>query len=328
MRHVILIAALAFVVAPVLAGPDVQPVTGMRHAVLNLATGEISPATGAERYGDSVWAATQRSGYYYVQHYYGPGTTTLDWGDIEGPQIIGGFAMSYATDVVLPELMDCVLMFFADENGFDSVDRVYLAGFDVTDLPTGDPAGAWNGWTVTLDLEASGLNFTIDGQDLDTFPGMDFGYTYWFHNYTPTTNNYTGPTIAGDPNVIPQTAPGIEDAFDKFADPNLETLLGTYTFTGIFAQFYMELFEGFPPNIVGCPEPGGSGNYCWADIDCGEPPCDCIVSLADLAQLLGNYGTASGAAHGDGDVDPVDGDGDVDLADLAALLAQYGDDCN
>jgi hypothetical protein len=49
------------------------------------------------------------------------------------------------------------------------------------------------------------------------------------------------------------------------------------------------------------------------------------VDLADLAQLLGYYGTPSGATYEQGD---LDGDGDVDLADLAELLGNYGQwDC-
>jgi WD40 repeat protein len=53
----------------------------------------------------------------------------------------------------------------------------------------------------------------------------------------------------------------------------------------------------------------------------GDVDCDGDVDLTDLAQLLANYGTTSGAAYEDGDVDC---DGDVDLTDLAALLAVYG----
>lgn len=77
---------------------------------------------------------------------------------------------------------------------------------------------------------------------------------------------------------------------------------------------------------AGCPSPGESGYYCNADIDGSN---DCLVMLNDLAQLLAHYGTTSGATRMMGDVNPPpNGDGDVDLSDLALLLAQYGDDCN
>ncbi len=52
---------------------------------------------------------------------------------------------------------------------------------------------------------------------------------------------------------------------------------------------------------------------------------DCDVDLSDLAILLANYGTAGGAGYEDGD---LDGDGDVDLTDLAGLLAVYGTTCS
>ncbi|MBU0618457.1 MAG: FG-GAP repeat protein [Planctomycetes bacterium] len=56
----------------------------------------------------------------------------------------------------------------------------------------------------------------------------------------------------------------------------------------------------------------------------GDLDHDLDVDLADLAQLLSNYGTTGGAAYEDGDLDE---DGDVDLTDLAALLAEYGMMC-
>ena len=59
--------------------------------------------------------------------------------------------------------------------------------------------------------------------------------------------------------------------------------------------------------------------FCFGDLD-----GDGVIGLSDLAQLLSNYGTTSGAVYEDGD---LDADGDVDLADLAALLAVYGTVC-
>ncbi len=53
----------------------------------------------------------------------------------------------------------------------------------------------------------------------------------------------------------------------------------------------------------------------------GDLDYDGDVDLADLAVLLAHYGQTSGAAYEDGD---LDGDGDVDLADLAMMLAVYG----
>jgi probable HAF family extracellular repeat protein len=60
------------------------------------------------------------------------------------------------------------------------------------------------------------------------------------------------------------------------------------------------------------------------------PPCpgdlddDHQVGLADLAALLANFATDSGALYADGDLDE---DGDVDLQDLASLLGRFGASC-
>ena len=59
--------------------------------------------------------------------------------------------------------------------------------------------------------------------------------------------------------------------------------------------------------------------FCFGDLD-----GDNDVDLADLAQLLAHYGETSGMTYEDGD---LDGDGDVDLSDLAALLSVYGTTC-
>lgn len=61
--------------------------------------------------------------------------------------------------------------------------------------------------------------------------------------------------------------------------------------------------------VIGCP---------------GDLDGDNDIDLSDLAAMLSNYGTTSGATYQDGD---LDFDGDVDLADLAALLSVYGTNC-
>jgi hypothetical protein len=68
-----------------------------------------------------------------------------------------------------------------------------------------------------------------------------------------------------------------------------------------------------------------NGNGIPDECEClGDLDGDGSVGLADLSALLTNYGTPSGATYADGD---IDGDGDVDLADLSALLTNYGLNC-
>ena len=53
----------------------------------------------------------------------------------------------------------------------------------------------------------------------------------------------------------------------------------------------------------------------------GDLDGDGDVDVADLATLLAHFGILSGAKMSDGD---LDGDNDVDLTDLATLLAVFG----
>jgi hypothetical protein len=76
--------------------------------------------------------------------------------------------------------------------------------------------------------------------------------------------------------------------------------------------------NGTPP-IVDMGAYEFQGETCFGDLDGDDD-----VDLTDLAQLLGNYGTTSGAVYTDGDLDR---DSDVDLTDLAALLGVYGATC-
>jgi hypothetical protein len=68
-----------------------------------------------------------------------------------------------------------------------------------------------------------------------------------------------------------------------------------------------------------------NGNGIPDECDCpGDLDHDWDVDLSDLAALLPQFGTISGATYADGD---IDFDGDVDLADLSALLAVYRTSC-
>jgi hypothetical protein len=340
MKRLLFVAAIAMIVAPALASPELLPIKGTHYATYKASTGQLTPSPGPVRYGPVVWSSTYDTGYYFGSYQYG--TIVLDWGDCgtpADPKIINGFQFGFATEMLLPDRLDFIIWYYGEENGVNSYNHVPLAGYIITDLPTGGPN--WNGWTVTVDLEG-GFEFLLEGSNLDTDGLVDFGYTYWFIG--PPVGDATGPHISGcyDPNCLVD-APGMEDLFDTYFldmnDPNQglpAAYESTWWFNGvIFAQFYMEMYEGsnMPNMPEGCPNPGDSGWYCTADI---EYTNECVVDLLDLAALLSNYGLTTGATHEQGDVEPedgngvwdeTDGDGDVDLADLARLLSQYGDDC-
>ncbi len=81
---------------------------------------------------------------------------------------------------------------------------------------------------------------------------------------------------------------------------------------------------GMPDDGHGAPPIGDLGAYefqdetCFVDLD-----GDGDIDLADLETLLSNYG-ATGTVYTDGDLDR---DEDVDLSDLATLLGVYGTTC-
>jgi hypothetical protein len=63
----------------------------------------------------------------------------------------------------------------------------------------------------------------------------------------------------------------------------------------------------------------------WGCTDCaGDVNGDHDVDVDDLTALLNGFGTLSGAMREDGD---LDADGDVDISDLTELLSHYGRAC-
>ncbi len=157
--------------------------------------------------------------------------------------------------------------------------------------------------------------------------------------------DYSGDTPSGQPpvafsytkRVLPDE-PFVVELPATFDDPNAPL---TYELVSDPAQ--ATVVSGTGPYRLMRPEPSaqgtdeftfqvdsaaGSSNEAtvtlvyWRCV--GDLNGDGQVNLSDLAQLLGNYGMTGGAEYEDGD---LDSDGDVDLADLAELLAHYGAVC-
>jgi hypothetical protein len=338
MKRLLFLAAVGMLAAPALAGSEILPIDGVGYLRYNVATGQVTPVEMQTRdLGAPIWICD----YSYSNYFWGAepfaGEAGLDWADVASDRAFGGFGFTEFTNSQSGDGdLYAVICMYEEENGHDSAGRVYTDGYLINNIPgsTHPPTEFWGYiWGVEV-----ATPFTLDGSDLDGDGLGDWGYFQFFSGVTPASLH--GPAICGllDPNALPPECPGVEDAFDLFADPtwndgpnnidpnNIEpAFVGTMWFGGppVFAQFYFALYAPV------CPNRGEAGRYCEADIDGSY---DCIVSLADLAQLLGNYGMTTGATLMDGDVDPYDpwwpGDGDVDLGDLAELLSQYGDDCN
>jgi hypothetical protein len=96
-------------------------------------------------------------------------------------------------------------------------------------------------------------------------------------------------------------------------------------------EYAADYFDGAGYHIR--PEQQDVAFVLWGEpaSGCPRPGCepgdidgDCDIDLADLGTLLAHYGeTGAGPDQGD-----LNGDTNVDLADLALLLAVYGNDCN
>jgi len=87
---------------------------------------------------------------------------------------------------------------------------------------------------------------------------------------------------------------------------------------------YTIVYDGTIPNTDVTGTLGNAEVTIVCQLCVGDLNDDGQIDLVDLATLLAHYGATGGAAPWDGDVDC---DGDVDLSDLAALLAVYGTTC-
>ena len=95
------------------------------------------------------------------------------------------------------------------------------------------------------------------------------------------------------------------------------------TVDGVTYYYWIKAYNAEP-----CSESAFStsnSGYSYCETAClGDLDGDNDIDLSDLAALLSNYGMTGGATNEDGDLDE---DGDVDLSDLASLLSVYGTTC-
>jgi len=205
---------------------------------------------------------------------------------------------------------------------------------------------------TTVDINLAQLDVTIQaGQAYVICSTADGGSGAFYAVYGQHADLYVGDGIPfGDGNdrfILTDTGDGsnLLDIYGEFGvngtgEPWEYTLGYSYRLAaynsgndGVFVP--EEWYFGGVDSLKGNGQPSwelmlmytNPGRHAY-DEDCiacpGDLDGDNDIDLADLAQLLGNYGTTSGAEYTDGDIDL---DGDVDLADLAALLGVYGTSC-
>jgi len=145
--------------------------------------------------------------------------------------------------------------------------------------------------TLTFNVSAVGWNPVLEVMDSQDHPPLEAGVNYW---------------IVAESDALP----GLNGVWNIAAHG-----LGFMSNTDLNGEWYPGAMSAVTCTIV----EGTRVSDLPGDLD-----GDCDVDLTDLAILLGNYGTTSGATYEDGD---LDGDGDVDLTDLAQLLANYGSVC-
>jgi hypothetical protein len=80
MKRLFIVAAIAVIAAPALAGSEILPVDGVGYLRYNAATGEVTPVTPeTRRLGPPVWDCA----YEYVNGFWGAdpfaGEAGLDW---------------------------------------------------------------------------------------------------------------------------------------------------------------------------------------------------------------------------------------------------------
>lgn len=184
--------------------------------------------------------------------------------------------------------------------------------------------------------------YAIDLASGTTLPGWPYGVTSWPKGFPAVVDvdNDTiqdicfatdsgelfavsgqGQLIAGYPKLMASPSISGVAAGDIDGDGLFELVAATWDGLVYAWDTPSAMLPGradWPMRAVNARNTGVFGDQPWI---VGDLDGDGDVDLGDLATLLSNYGMTEGAVYTDGD---LDGDGDVDLSDLAELLAHYG----
>jgi subtilisin family serine protease len=192
------------------------------------------------------------------------------------------------------------------------------------------------------DQDLPTLNAPGDAFDVITCGAVNpYGTLADFSSGGPTADGRIKPEVLARGVFVYSIDPLDETLFDEWDGTSMSTPLVASAVTCILQahpcwgvhQIRSNLFGTASDYVAdGEPDPNFARGYGIIDVYAASQTGACIgdldengeVDLADLAQLLASYSITSGAEYEDGDLDC---DGDVDLSDLAALLAGYGTTC-
>jgi len=181
----------------------------------------------------------------------------------------------------------------------------------------------------SFDVDGGATTLTSPLLDLSAAVDPHIGYWRWY-------SNNQGSAPGADVFTVDISTDGINWVNVETVGPAGPDTIGGWIFHEFRASDFAPAASSVRLRFIASDFAGGSiveaavDDLAVRDVGCADAPClgdlngDGSRDLADLAILLGNFGTPSGAAPEDGD---LTGDGDVDLEDLSILLAAFGSAC-
>jgi hypothetical protein len=301
------------------------------YVYVNAATGEVVKTTGASRFTELYWQNDDIAGS--CNFFYGQdrptrdtvatgrvkfGSMVVDWGDVAGGSFTDGYDVAYASNIGCDTLgsgvagFNMVNVFLDDYDGEidpGGAGATALIGFILEGIAGGDctlGTALFAGWIYTVDLEGSGNEFTLDGQNLDSDGLHDFGIGYTFEQGQAEPKGIVGPFLVrpfslgglGD-------ATGVVDAIDWFNQPDFTDYVGAFWFGGGDCAI-PQPYASFLLNLYGT-EGGGGG--CDA-IDYNE---DGIIDFGDYLEFLNRFDAQDPSAD-------LNGDSIIDFGDYLEFL--------